>query len=100
MNAKNLIVVVGLGFSGFAAHAFPIAAPGTEGISVIVNSVSDVIATYEGNSASYSNDLYLERDPAGNPGMDGNTANDLFIFNNHGNNVGDTAQPWRVRSGH
>ncbi len=54
--------------------AFPIAEPGTEGFLVIVNSTDEVIATYQGNSASYSNDLYLE-----------NTG--LFLFNNH-------SSPW------
>jgi len=49
-----------------------------------------VVATYQGNSATYSNDLYLERDASGAPGLDGNPANDLFIFNNHANSVGDT----------
>ena len=53
--------------------AFPIAAPGTEGFEVIVASTDPVIATYQGNSAAFSNDLYL-----------GNT----FIFNNHNSAVG------------
>jgi hypothetical protein len=60
-------------------YAFPIAAPGTEGLSVIVNSTADVIATYEGNSAAYSNDLYV--------GLNLGNAN-TFIFNNHGSPVG------------
>jgi hypothetical protein len=53
---------------------FPIANPGTEGLEVIVSSTSPVIATYQGNSATFSNDLYLV--------VDGNPANDRFIFNN------------------
>lgn len=71
------------------AMAFPIATPGTEGLNVLVGG-SPVIATYQGNSASYSNDLYLELDALGNPGSDGNRANDLFIFNNHASSVGST----------
>lgn len=58
-----------------AAHSFPIAAPGTEGFVVMVTGTGDVIATYEGNSATYSNDLYL-------------TLGDKFIFNNHATPVG------------
>lgn len=58
------------------AHAFPIAAPGTEGLTVIVNSTEHVIATYQGNSAAYSNDLLL---------------NGNFIFNNHATAIGTTA---------
>jgi hypothetical protein len=76
--------------STLSLHAFPIAVPGTEGFSVIVAGTGPIIATYEGNSASYSNDLYLELDAGGNPGMDGITSNDLFIFNNHASPVGST----------
>lgn len=71
------------------SHAFPIAATGT-GLKVLVGSTSDIIATYQGNSASFSNDLYLMLDAGGDPGDDGNTSNDLFIFNNHGSAVGST----------
>jgi PEP-CTERM motif len=59
------------------AHSFPIATPGTEGLEVLVGSTDHIIATYEGNSASYSNDLYL-------------TLGDVFIFNNHSSAVGST----------
>jgi hypothetical protein len=90
MNRKQFLTVAALVFSSLAGHAFPIAAPGTEGYSVVVAGTDPIVATYEGNSASYSNDLYLERDSAGNPGMDGNSANDLFIFNNHSSPVGST----------
>ena len=72
------------------AGVFPIAAPGTEGLSVVVSGQGDVIATYLGNSASNSNDLYLMLDSAGNPGDDGDFSNDLFIFNNHNSPVGQT----------
>lgn len=66
-----------------AAYAFPIAAPGTEGLGVLVGNNGAVVATYQGNSASYSNDLYLVT----NDSIDGN---DIFIFNNHGSPVGST----------
>ncbi|MDO9069582.1 MAG: PKD domain-containing protein [Deltaproteobacteria bacterium] len=56
------------------ALAFPIAAPGTEGLRVIVSGTGNVIATYEGNSATYSNDLYV--------GLNVETTN-IFVFNNH-----------------
>lgn len=72
-----------------AVNAHPIAVPGTEGLSVPAGS-NPVIAKYEGNSAGFSNDLYLELDGSGSPGMDGNTSNDLFIFNNHASIVGST----------
>lgn len=62
--------------------AFPIAAPGTEGLEVIAGG-GEVVATYQGNSASYSNDLYLITD-------DGIAGNDIFVFNNHGSAVGST----------
>lgn len=56
-----------------SALAFPIALPGTEGLKVFANGNGPVIAKYEGNSAGYSNDLFL---------------GSLFIFNNHGSPVG------------
>ncbi|MCZ8055856.1 MAG: PEP-CTERM sorting domain-containing protein [Microcystis sp. LE19-12.2C] len=73
-----------------AAYSFPIASPGTEGIKVLVSNTSPVIATYEGNSASFSNSLYLMLDGLGNPGDDGDFSNDLFIFNNLSSTVGST----------
>ncbi len=51
-----------------------------EGAKVFVASDGDVIATYLGNSASYSNDLYLDS-PANLLGL---------IFNNHASPVGST----------
>ncbi|MCA2618421.1 MULTISPECIES: PEP-CTERM sorting domain-containing protein [unclassified Microcystis] len=72
------------------AYSFPIASPGTEGIKVLVSNTSPIIATYEGNSAWFSNSLYLMRDGLGNPGDDGDFSNDLFIFNNHSSTVGST----------
>lgn len=66
-----------------SAFAFPIAAAGTEGNPVLVGSVANINARYEGNSASYSNDLYLVTD-------DGIVGNDIFLFNNHSSAVGAT----------
>jgi hypothetical protein len=71
------------------AMAFPIASTG-DGLNVVVNSTTPVIATYEGNSAAFSNNLYLMLDASGNPGDDGNLLNDLFIFNNQTSPVGST----------
>ena len=84
------LLVAALAALPLAANAFPIAAPGNEGLKVIVGSTDPIVATYQGNSASYSNDLYLMLDAAGNPGDDGNLSNDLFIFNNHLSAVGST----------
>jgi len=72
------------------ARAFPIADPGTEGFKVIVTGNDPIIATYQGNSADYTNLLYLMLDGSGKPGDDGDTSNDLFIFNNHATPVGST----------
>ena len=72
------------------AQAFPIAASGTEGLSVYVTGTNNIIATYEGNSAAYSNNLYLALDTNGDPGDDGDYTNDFFIFNNHSSVVGST----------
>lgn len=66
-----------------AAQAFPIAAPGTGGL-VVTASGGEVIATYLGNSAAFSNDLYLVTPTDG-------TADDIFVFNNHASPVGATA---------
>jgi hypothetical protein len=70
---KRAAVGAALVLFAMTAHAFPIATPGTEGLKVIVSGTDHVIATYEGNSASYSNDLLL---------------NGVFIFNNHTTPVG------------
>lgn len=79
MNCKPLCVVAVFGLVALKSHAFPIAAAGTEGFKVFVANSSDIIATYQGNSAAYSNDLYLVL-----PGPD------VFIFNNHASAVGST----------
>ena len=73
-------------------YSFPIAKPGTEGIEIIVNTSESVVATYRGNSANYSNDLYLVLDDSGQPGDDGVDGNDMFIFNNHRSPVGSTQE--------
>lgn len=70
-----VLLVLGLVGSG---HAFPIAVAGTEGLSVIANG-GNITATYEGNSAAYSNDLYLVL-----------VGPDQWIFNNHSTPVGAT----------
>ena len=60
-----------------SAFAHPIASVGTEGLAVIASGGA-VVATYEGNSAGYSNDLLL-----GLFSLD-------VIFNNHASSVGST----------
>lgn len=72
------------------AQAFPIAAAGTEGFVIVASSSDPIIATYLGNSAAFSDDLLLALGPTGQPGLDGNLANDLFIFNNQTSLVGST----------
>jgi len=66
-----------------SAFALPIAASGTEGNPVLAGSAANIVARYEGNSASYSNDLYLFTD-------DGIAGNDIFLFNNQGSAIGAT----------
>lgn len=65
------------------AFAFPIAASGTEGLAVLAGNTGTIAATYLGNSADYSNDLYLVSD-------DGIANNDVFLFNNHTSALGST----------
>lgn len=67
---------------GTSASAVTIAAPGTEGFKVIAGG-GEVIARYEGSTASYTNLLYL---------TDGDTdySDDQFLFNNKTSKVGDT----------
>lgn len=89
MKILRLAAFVALASTSFAAQAFPIAAAGTEGDSVIVSGTGDIIATYQGNSASYSNDLLLEMTVTGT-GLDGDMLNDVFVFNNHATPVGTT----------
>ena len=83
MKKKSVVMLIAaLGALPVAANAFPIASSG-EGASVVVSGTGSILATYQGNSAAYSNDLYLMLDAAGDPGDDGIVGNDLFIFNNH-----------------
>jgi PEP-CTERM motif len=82
MKRFHQILAIGtLSLFSAVASAFPIAVTGTEGLAVIVSGTDDIIATYQGNSAGYSNDLYLSL-----------TASTLppgtFIFNNHLSAVG------------
>ena len=76
MNLFAKTAVAAASFVTLSAHAFPIAVPGTEGFLVIAAG-GDVVATYQGNSAAYSNDLYLMNTGA-------------FVFNNHTSAVGST----------
>jgi hypothetical protein len=55
---------------------------------VVVAGNNPVIATYLGNSASYSNDLYLSLTVSG-PGLDGPVF-DQFIFNNQTSAINST----------
>lgn len=64
-----------LALFAMSANAFPIASPGGEGLKVIVGGTGHVMATYQGNSASYSNDLLLDG---------------VLVFNNHATPVGST----------
>lgn len=73
------IIVLIAALMATTAYAFPIAAPGTEGLRVIVNQTGNVRATYQGNSASYSNDLYFGLTMA---------TTTTFVFNNHATPVG------------
>jgi hypothetical protein len=73
MNCLVKIASILMAWVSFSAQAQPIATPGTEGFSVIVNTTGQVLARYEGNSAAFSNDLYL---------------GSSFIFNNHATAVG------------
>jgi len=57
---------------------------------VLVTGTDPIIATYEGNSATFTNLLYLMLNSSGQPGDDGDLSNDLFIFNNHASPVGST----------
>lgn len=86
---KRLYLAALLATGSSLASAFPIASTGA-GLGVMVGGNNPIIATYQGNSASYSNDLYLMLDNFGNSVDDGNLANDMFIFNNHTSAVGST----------
>ena len=91
INTKKTVtlLIAALGVFPLSASALPIAVAGTEGLNVLVAG-SPIIATYQGNSASYSNDLYLMLNNSGQSADDGDLANDRFIFNNHATPVGTT----------
>lgn len=72
--SRKLLIAAAAACLAAAAQAQPIAAPGTEGYSVVASG-GEVFATYEGTTASFSNDLYL---------------NGVFIFNNQTTPVGTT----------
>lgn len=90
MKVHLISIAVALLWIPASVHAtgFPIAQPGTECLPVIVGGSDPIVATYQGNSAAFSNDLYLMLDDSGQPADDGNLANDRFIFNNHASPVG------------
>lgn len=60
MKIKLLALAATLGLSALTAQAFPIAIAGSEGYVVVAGGSDPIIATYEGTSASYSNNLYLD----------------------------------------
>ncbi|MCE3606247.1 PEP-CTERM sorting domain-containing protein [Massilia sp. P8910] len=64
-----------------AACAIPIASPGTEGLPVLAANAGAIVATYQGSSANYNNDLYLFTD-------DGVDDNDVFMFSNRSTPAG------------
>lgn len=85
MNAFARVVVgTTLAFFAIAAHAIPIAAPGTEGLKVIATGSGHVIATFQGSTAAYSDDLLL---------------NGNFIFNNLSTPVGSSVDLGSFASG-
>jgi hypothetical protein len=86
---KRFYLAATLSYLPILANAFPIANTG-EGLNVLVGGTAPIIATYQGNSAAYSDDLYLMLDALGNPNNDGILGNDLLIFNNHASSVGST----------
>lgn len=63
-----------------SAAAVPIAAPNTEGLKVFASG-GEVVATFQGSTASYSNDLFLDNG-------DNDFTNDILLFNNKSTPVG------------
>jgi hypothetical protein len=63
MKKTLAILATTLSILPVVANAFPIASTG-EGLNVLVGGTDPIIAKYEGNSAAYSNDLYLMLDMA------------------------------------
>jgi PEP-CTERM motif-containing protein len=73
-----------------SASALPMPVHGTEGLTVRVGSASPVVATYQGYSSDYINDLFLLLDASGKPGDDGVLSNDLMIFSTASSTIGET----------
>lgn len=78
---RKLIAVAALA-APLSAFAFPIASTGA-GLAVVAGSTETIVATYQGTSASYSDDLYLVTN-------DGIADNDIFLFNNQNSAIGST----------
>ena len=74
-----LTLMAGLASAG-AAQAFPIAASGTEGVPVLVNTTGNVTVTYQGNSADFTDQLFLASPT--------NASNTIFV--NHNTPAGTT----------
>ena len=74
-----LTLMAGLGMAG-AAHALPIAPAGTEGRPVLLATTGVVSVTYQGTSASFTDQLFLAS-PAGGS---------RTIFDNQATPVGTT----------
>jgi hypothetical protein len=74
LTVAPVVLASGLSF------AHPIAAPGTEGFAVVVSNTNDVIATYLGTTASYTDLLFLDS-PVNGLGQ---------IFNNQASPVNST----------
>jgi len=73
-----------------SASALPIPVSGSEGLAVVAGSRNPVIATYQGYSSDYVNDLFLLLDADGNPGDDGVLENDLLVFGTQSSTIGQT----------
>ncbi len=68
------------GLTSVEAASVSITEIGTKGQPVRASSTNDIVATYQGNSAWYSNDLYLET----------SNGDSIFLFNNHSSPVRST----------
>lgn len=101
MKNASVLLTAGLavGLLSVSVYAVPVAPTGTENALILVHSEGPVMATFEGSGASYSNDIYLMLDALGNPGNDGNPANDRFIFNNHSTSPGESVSLGTFSSG-
>ena len=81
---SKLILISSLFTASMSAQAasVPIAAKGTEAIKVVVSSTADIIATFLGGTALYSDDLFLS--------SDGGSTYGGLIFNNKTSSIGST----------